>query len=165
MDTSRSCRHLLCCFLLSLPRSLLLLESGCVCVSKKCWSEQEIATGHRHTGPVREAPFNLSPPLFGHCPNSNYTPPPALKRALWGTFFQARFSHFKGLYASGNGNTCSSLNKFPKPPGQGFRPPHNQANARLNLENSSLKKCPKPSGQGFRPPPPNGQCPNRGGDS
>ena len=29
------------------------------------------------------------------------TPPPALKRALWGTFFQARFSHFKGLYASG----------------------------------------------------------------
>ena len=28
-------------------------------------------------------------------------PPPALKRALWGTFFQARFSHFKGLYASG----------------------------------------------------------------
>ena len=32
-------------------------------------------------------------------------PPPALKRAPWGTFFQARFSHFKGLYASGNGNT------------------------------------------------------------
>ena len=25
---------------------------------------------------IREAPFNLSPPLFGHCPNSNYTPPP-----------------------------------------------------------------------------------------
>merc|ERR1712020_66919 len=98
--------------------------------------------------PVREAPFNKSPPLFGHCPNSNYTPPPALKRALWGTFFQALFSHFKGLYAFGNGNTlkpCSSLNKCPKPSGQGFRPPHNQANARLNLENSSLKKCPKPS--------------------
>ena len=57
-----------------------------------------------------------------------------------------------------------SLNKCPKPSGQGFRPPQNQANARLNLENSSLKKCPKPSGQGFRPPPPNGQCPNRGGD-
>ena len=57
-----------------------------------------------------------------------------------------------------------SLNKCPKPSGQGFRPPQNQANARLNLENSSLKKCPKPSGQGFRLPPPNGQCPNRGGD-
>ena len=55
------------------------------------------------------------------------------------------------------------MNKCPKPSGQGFRPPQNQANARLNLENSSLKKCPKPSGQGFRPPPPNGQCPNRGG--
>ena len=23
---------------------------------------------------VREAPFNEAPPLFGHCPNSNYTP-------------------------------------------------------------------------------------------
>ena len=46
-----------------------------------------------------------------------------------------------------------SLNKCPKPSGQGFRPPpQNQANARLNLEKSSLKKCPKPSGQGFRPP-------------
>ena len=43
---------------------------------------------------IREAPFNKSPPLFGHCPNSIYTPPPALKRALWGTFFQARFYHF-----------------------------------------------------------------------
>ena len=42
-----------------------------------------------------------------------------------------------------------------------FRPPQNQGNAHLNLENSSLKKCPKPSGQGFRPPPPYGQCPNR----
>ena len=44
----------------------------------KCW-------------PVREAPFNLLTPPCGHCPNSIYTPPPALKRALWGTFFQARF--------------------------------------------------------------------------
>ena len=51
-----------------------------------------------------------------------------------------------------------SLNKCPKPSGQGFRPPQNQANARLNLENSSLKKCPKPSGQGFRPPPQTGNA-------
>ena len=43
---------------------------------------------------LREAPFNEAPPLFGYCPNSNYIPPPALKRALWGTFFQARFYHF-----------------------------------------------------------------------
>ena len=35
-----------------------------------------------------------------------------------------------------------SLNKCPKPSGQGFRPPQNQANARLNLENSSLKSAP-----------------------
>ena len=41
----------------------------------------------------REAPFKLMSPLCGHCPNSNYTPP-ALKRSLWGTFFQARFYHF-----------------------------------------------------------------------
>ena len=40
---------------------------------------------------VREDPFNKVPPLFGHCPNSNYTPP-ALKRALWGTFFWRDFT-------------------------------------------------------------------------
>ena len=40
---------------------------------------------------VREAPFSLLTPPCGHCPNSIYTPPPALKRAPWGTFFQARF--------------------------------------------------------------------------
>ena len=27
-----------------------------------------------------------------------FTPPPALKRALWGTFFQARFYHFTILF-------------------------------------------------------------------
>ena len=55
-----------------------------------------------------------------------------------------------------------SLDKCPKPSWQGFRPPLNQGNAHLNLENSSLKKCPKPFGQGFRPTHPYGQCPNRG---
>ena len=47
---------------------------------------------------IREAPFNLSPPLFGHCPNSNYPPPPALKRALWGTFFRRDFTMFYHFY-------------------------------------------------------------------
>merc|ERR1712141_732129 len=98
-------------------------------------------------------PFKMVPPLFGHCPNSNYTPP-ALKRALWGTFFQARFYHFTIFTIF----LPFSLNKCPKPSGQGFRPPQNQANARLNLENSSLKECPKPSGQGFRPPPQTGNA-------
>ena len=84
---------------------------------------------------LREAPFNLSPPPCGHCPNSIYTPPPALKRALWGTFFQARFYHFTIFTIF----LPFSLNKCPKPSGQGFRPPQNQANAHLNLENSSLK--------------------------
>ena len=40
---------------------------------------------------LREAPLKLASPLFGHCPNSNWTPLPALKRALWGTFFPGRF--------------------------------------------------------------------------
>ena len=78
----------------------------------------------------------------------------ALKRAPWGTFFQAQFYPFLPFLPFFTLFTIFSLNKFPKPSGQGFRPPQNQANAPLNLENSSLKKCPKPSGQGFRPPPP-----------
>ena len=82
------------------------------------------------------------------------TPPPALKRALWGTFFQARFYHFLPFLPF---FTIFSLNKCPKPSGQGFRPPQNHGNVHLNLENSSLKKCPKPSGQGFRPPSPFGR--------
>ena len=41
---------------------------------------------------IREDPFKLAPPLCGHCPNSNYIPPPALKRALRGTFFRRDFT-------------------------------------------------------------------------
>ena len=88
-------------------------------------------------------------------------PPPALKRAPLGTFFHARFYLFTIFTIFLTIFLPFSLNKCPKPSGQGFRPPQNQANAHLNLENSSLKKCPKPSGQALRPPPPCGQCPNR----
>ena len=42
---------------------------------------------------LREAPFSLSPPPCGHCPNSNYTPPRTQTGTL-GHFFQARFYHF-----------------------------------------------------------------------
>ena len=108
------------------------------------------------------------PPIFGHCPNCNYPPsPPHSNRHSGALFFWRDFTifyHFYHFLPFLPLFTIFSLNKCPKPSGQGFRPPQNQANARLNLENSSLKKCPKPSGQGFRPPPPNGQCPNRGGD-
>ena len=31
-----------------------------------------------------KTPFALTPPTFGHCPNSDWTHPPALNRALWG---------------------------------------------------------------------------------
>ena len=109
---------------------------------------------------VREAPFNKSPPLFGHCPNSNYTPPRTQTGTL-GHFFSGAILPFFDFYHFFYHFHHFSLNKCPKPSGQGFRPPQHQANARLNLENSCLKKCPKPSGQGLRPPP-YGQCPNRG---
>ena len=43
--------------------------------------------------------FEVSVILFGHCPNGNCPPPPALKRALWGTFFRADLSDFvKSLF-------------------------------------------------------------------
>ena len=90
---------------------------------------------------VREAPFNKVPPLFGHCPNSNYTPPRTQTGTL-GHFYQAWFYHFFYHFLLFLPFfTIFSLNKCPKPSGQGFRPPQNQANAPLNLENSSLKKC------------------------
>ena len=100
---------------------------------KKCLDQNKIPE-------IREDPNTLTPPPFGHCPNSDWTPPPALNRALWGTFFRAIFYHSAGLYASENG-------KCPKPSGQAFRPPQKQGYAHLNLDNSSLNKCPKPSGQ------------------
>ena len=45
---------------------------------------------------VREAPFNLSPPLFGHCPNSNYTPPPHSNGHSGALFFRRDFPILKG---------------------------------------------------------------------
>ena len=92
------------------------------------------------------------------------TPPPPHSNGHSGALFSGAILPFFDFYHFFYHFHHFSLNKCPKPSGQGFRPPQHQANARLNLENSSIKKCPKPSGQGFRPPPPNGQCPNRGGD-
>ena len=45
-----------------------------------------------HVWSVREAPFNLSPPLCGHCPNSNYTPPPHSNGHPWALFFMRDFT-------------------------------------------------------------------------
>ena len=36
---------------------------------------------------VREAPLNLASPLFGHCPNSDYTSPPHTQTGTLGHFF------------------------------------------------------------------------------
>ena len=41
---------------------------------------------------IREAPFNLSPPLCGHCPNSNYTPPPHSNGHPGALFFRRDFT-------------------------------------------------------------------------
>ena len=43
---------------------------------------------------VREAPFNLSPPPCGHCPNSNYTPPPHSNGHSGALFFRRDFTIF-----------------------------------------------------------------------
>ena len=55
------------------------------------WPPRENVTHTWSWTTFREDPFRLVPPLCGHCPNSNYTPP-ALKRALWGTFFRRDFT-------------------------------------------------------------------------
>ena len=41
---------------------------------------------------VREDPFRLVPPLFGHCPNSDYTPPSTLVHFFSGVILP--FYHF-----------------------------------------------------------------------
>ena len=100
---------------------------------------------------VREDPFRWTPPTFGHCPNSDWAPPPRTQPGTLGHFFSGHFYHSAGLHASEDF-------KCPKPSGQAFRPPQKQGYAHLNLDNSSLNKCPKPSGQAFRPPPQTGNA-------
>ena len=39
-------------------------------------------------------PLSICPHLYVGIAQIAITPPPALKRALWGTFFQVRFYHF-----------------------------------------------------------------------
>ena len=54
-----------------------------------------------------EDPFRWTPPTFGHCPNSDWTPPRTQPGTL-GHFFSGHFYHSAGLYASEDG-------KCPKP--------------------------------------------------
>ena len=72
---------------------------------------------------LREAPFNFCICSFGHCPNSHWTHPPALKRALWGTYFWAKSC--KCPFVHGHFSRCH------KPAWQGFRPPQT-SNAQMN---------------------------------
>ena len=66
---------------------------------------------------LREAPPKLNLCSFGHCPNSHWTPPPALKRALCGTYFGQNHANAR-LYMD-----ISPKNRCHKPSWQGFRPP------------------------------------------
>ena len=43
---------------------------------------------------VREAPIGLAAPLFGHCPNSDYPPPPHSNGHSGALFFRADLSKF-----------------------------------------------------------------------
>ena len=67
-------------------------------------------------GDFREDPFSLTPPTFGHCPNSDWTPPPALNRALWGTFFQAIFTILQGCMLPKAVSAPNHLGKRLDPP-------------------------------------------------
>ena len=66
---------------------------------------------HKIHSDFREAPLKFMSPLFGHCPNSDCTPRPALKRALGGTFFPGRFEHICQI-------TVLTVHKCTKHPGK-----------------------------------------------
>ena len=92
------------------------------------WGKQDITKLSNY---VREAPLKKLQGLFGHCPNSDLifrpfirensdrTPRPSLKRALWGTLFPGRLEQMPF-------ELQFSLHKCPKPSWQGFRPPKNK---------------------------------------
>ena len=65
---------------------------------------------------IREAPTKMLPLLFGHCPNCDCTPPPALKRALWGTLFSNQFEQLCQI-------TVLMVISAPKHPGKPSHPP------------------------------------------
>ena len=68
---------------------------------------------------VREAPFKKSPPLFGHCPNSIYTPPRTQTGTL-GHFFSGAILPFYHFYHFVYHFLWISA---PNHPGKGLDPP------------------------------------------
>merc|ERR550532_284372 len=91
----------------------------------------------------REAPLRLASPLFGHCPKSDYTPPPALKRALWGTFFPGRFEQICQITVLTVHNCTASW--------QALTSSLTQANAHFNF-NFHCISAPNHPGKGSDPP-------------
>ena len=66
---------------------------------------------------VREDPFRWTPPTFGHCPNSDWTPPSrAHSGALWGTSFQAIFTILQGCMLLKTLSAPNHLGKRLDPP-------------------------------------------------
>ena len=65
-------------------------------LSHDCWSLEKYIQAVE----VREAPFHKMPPLFGHCPNSNYTPPPPHSNGHSGAlFFRRDFTIFFTIFS------------------------------------------------------------------
>ena len=65
---------------------------------------------------LREDPNGLTPPPFGHCPNSDWTPPLAFNWALWGTFFRAIFTILQGCMLPKTVSAPNHLGKRLDPP-------------------------------------------------
>ena len=113
-----------------IPKGLFKVLVGiCKFTSESILSPPLIWITTAGQGWLREAPDKKMPGLFGHCPNSDCTPPPSLKRALWGTLFPYRLEQMPF-------ELQFSLHKCPKPSWQGFRPP-------------KPSKCPFEHGQFF----------------
>ena len=62
----------------------------CMTLHSKLFSYSNLSNNLLHQ--FREAPFNKSPPLFGHCPNSIYTPPPHSNGHSGAFFFRRDFT-------------------------------------------------------------------------
>ena len=77
-------------------------------------------------GTFREAPLKITQCLFGHCPNSDCPPPPALNWALWGTLFSDRFEQLCQI-------TALMVYKCPKVSWQALSPSLTKANAYFNF--------------------------------
>ena len=60
--------------------SYVLRGTYCVAQSLFYFSTEDKRKVPNKLAKLREAPLNLASPLFGHCPNSDYPPPPVFSK-------------------------------------------------------------------------------------